>query len=269
MRQEIRSKFSEALSRQAVGDAQPVIALLSDLAGHRSLASVISRMLSDQEWIEEIASRSYFHANGFLKIVLLTGGKEDWKLRLHLWAAQPEATLDGLEDIHSHRWDFTTALILGEYLATEYRVGPGDEYFHYEYGAVGGGQSFSMRELGMGRLSPVFQARLPAGAIYHISSELLHRVSRISREMTATLMVQGPAARRSTDVYRISRVSDQATNTIPVQRLTVDRLRAELSHLCSCLATSSDIAAPDMTAPDMTAPDVTTPDMTTENLASR
>jgi hypothetical protein len=266
MRQAIRSKFSEALGRQVAGDVRPVIAALGDLADHRNLAPFVSLLLSDRQWLEEIASRSYLHANDFLKIVLMTGGPEDWKLRLHLWTPQPQEALRGLEDIHSHRWDFTTALVLGEYLATEYRLGSGDEHYHYEYGVVDETNSFSMRELGMDRLSAVFHARLPAGAIYHISSQLLHRVSRVSPEMTATLMVQGPAVRRSTDVYRICRVSDQVTNSIPVQRLTVDRLRAELSHFHSCLVAS----APDAAAPDgVIDKDIAVKDAAAGNLAPR
>ncbi|MGW3068844.1 hypothetical protein ACWDA8_36585, partial [Streptomyces sp. NPDC001130] len=91
--------------------------VVRQLAEPKELRSLISQIISDDAALADIAARSYYHANNFLKLVLMAGDKNPWRLRLHVWHPQPNASGTITEDIHSHRWDFTTALVVGEYFA--------------------------------------------------------------------------------------------------------------------------------------------------------
>ncbi|MFE5915130.1 hypothetical protein ACFQ6B_39470 [Streptomyces wedmorensis] len=200
------------------------------LAEPSELRSLIGQIIADDEALADIAARSYYHANNFLKLVLLAGDKNPWRLRLHVWHPRPDASGTITEDIHSHRWDFTTALVVGEYFAQEFKIGPGTEYHHFKYLPIGQGKTFSLEAQGKEQLCPVFEALLPAGTVYHIDHRVLHCISRSAGKAAASLVLQQPAVEDHTNVYRTSPVGDEPTTHIEVQRPTVDQLRDELKH---------------------------------------
>ncbi|GHD49109.1 hypothetical protein [Streptomyces mirabilis] len=205
------------------------------------LRSLIGQIISDDNALAGIAARSYYHANNFLKLVLLAGDKNPWKLRLHMWHPQPDASGLITEDIHSHRWDFTTALVVGEYFAQEYRIGPGEEYYHFKYLPIGQGKTFSLEAQGKEQLTSVFEAVLPAGTVYHINHEVLHCISRSAGKAAASLVLQQPAVEEFTNVYRTSSGGQQAKTEIEVQRPSVDQLRDELKHFLSWIDCSETL----------------------------
>jgi len=232
--QDLSSALGAAIAQQAKGDIQPAFKIVSELAGRDNLTCILQQLVADPLWLQQVADRSYYHPNNFVKIVLLQGAQPDWKLRLHVW--WPAADTDPkAEDIHSHRWDFTTAIVTGEYQATEFTTGPGLEHYHYEYQLAGDLRSFRMKLLGKASLAPVFQARLPTGTVYHISHKVLHRVSSARSSLTATLMMQGPPRRTCTDVFSANQVGHQPESEIPLRRLEAPTLRSQLMKFQECL----------------------------------
>lgn len=77
------------------------------------LIAVIDQILSDEQLLESVTKASYRNVTGFLKIVLVDGGKESWKIRLHVWDQKEEK-----EFPHNHKWDFFSKIITG-YLTQE------------------------------------------------------------------------------------------------------------------------------------------------------
>lgn len=205
------------------------------LAEPGSLRLLIGQLIADDAALAEMVPRSYYHANNFLKVVLMAGESNPWKLRLHMWHPKPEATGTITEDVHSHRWDFTTALVVGEYFAQEFRIGPGPEYYHYKYLPVGQDRTFSLEAQRKQQLSTVFEAVLPAGTVYHIDHEVLHCISRSAGKAAASLVLQQPAVTEFTNVYRTSPAGEETKTDIEVQRLTVDQLRDELTRFLTWL----------------------------------
>lgn len=59
---------------------------------------------------ETIGAQSYVHENGFFKMVLAKSG--GYALRLHHFC------LESKDDIHSHRWNFVSSMLSGEYTHT-------------------------------------------------------------------------------------------------------------------------------------------------------
>jgi hypothetical protein len=233
--QEIKDHLEEVVDSGAGNTFQGSEPVIRRLAEPAELRSLISQIIADDDTLAEIAARSYYHANNFLKVVLLTSEKNPWKLRLHVWHPQPDAAEILREDIHSHRWNFTTALVVGEYFAQEFRIGPGVEYYHFKYLPVGAGQAFSLEEQGKEQLCQVFSALLPAGTVYYINHEVLHCISRSGGKAAASLVLQQPAETDFTNVYRTLPAGEQAKTDIQVQRPSADELRKELAHFLAWL----------------------------------
>lgn len=204
------------------------------LAEPKEMRSLIGRITCDDGVLADIAARSYYHANNFLKVVLLAGEKNPWKLRLHMWHPKPNESGIITEDVHSHRWDFTTALVVGEYFAQEFRIGPGPEYHHFKYLPIGRGNTFSLEAQGRERLSTVFEAVLPAGTVYYIDHEILHCISRSAGRAAASLVLQQPAVTEFTNVYRTTSATGARTE-VEVQRPSIAQLREELTHFLTWL----------------------------------
>ncbi|MGW6681157.1 hypothetical protein ACWGBO_14865 [[Kitasatospora] papulosa] len=208
-------------------------AVVHTLSRRDDMRYLLDGILSDDRQLGEIAARSYYHANSFLKIVLAVGDEKAWKLRLHVWHPRSEADLLPREDIHSHRWDFTTALLLGEYNAREYMIAPGDDYHHYRYTPVRADQHFSLEAMGSEQLAKVCEINVQAGTVYHLDHRVLHSIARSNDGPTATVVLQGPTVRDTTNVYRTSPVSEKegGAKGIHVERPSVDQLRGELAQL--------------------------------------
>jgi hypothetical protein len=233
--QEIKDQL-EAVVDSGSGNTFPGSeSVVRHLAGPGELRALIGQIIAHDDALAEIAARSYYHANNFLKVVLLADNENPWKLRLHVWHPQPNASGTITEDIHSHRWDFTTALVVGEYFAQEFKIGPGAEYYHFKYLPVGAGQTFSLEEQGKEQLCEVFSALLPAGTVYHINHEVLHCISRSGGRAAASLVLQQPAETDFTNVYRTSHVGEQARTEIQVQRPSAAQLRKELTDFLGWL----------------------------------
>jgi hypothetical protein len=85
-----------------------------------TLKSLIADILRDEELLERIAHRSYTHALGFDKIVLMDLSKDValakvWKtqLRLHIWNPQKTGGLPIVESLHEHSFDFISTILTG------------------------------------------------------------------------------------------------------------------------------------------------------------
>lgn len=207
------------------------VSALRSLAAPTELKSILGQIIEDENQLADIAARSYYHANNFLKLVLMVGDQNPWKLRLHVWHPQPDAIGESTEDVHSHRWDFTTALLAGEYCAREFRVDDsGDEYHHLKYLPVGADESFSLEPQGKARLLNVFGAVLPAGTVYHINHEVLHNISRSEGGAAASLVLQRPAVTDFTNVYRRSAAETEDKVAVKVERPGPVELREELNR---------------------------------------
>ncbi|WP_433269263.1 hypothetical protein ACQPZF_06460 [Actinosynnema sp. CS-041913] len=58
----------------------------------------------------DLPDRAYRHPNGFLKIVLIA--EVEFQLRLHVWRPEPDSPV-ATENVHNHRWDFASAVLVG------------------------------------------------------------------------------------------------------------------------------------------------------------
>lgn len=183
------------------------------LADRQALSSWLSWIANDPTRRAQVARESYWHANGFAKLVLHNA--EHFRIRLHIWPAGEERL--GEPDPHSHRWSFVSTVLAGEGLAiSEHREAPiGIEHTRYIYDG---------RELvtdGCAHLCDAGSYIVAKGDRYATRTETVHTVKPLGRGLVATLLVQGPHTSSSTLVYRLpgTPLSNQVTNPIEDQEV--------------------------------------------------
>lgn len=137
---------------------------------------------------------SYIHDNGFDKIVLFQDLKTKMKLRLHLWHPLVIQKMKRLrQNVHNHRWDFSSAILLGRAENISYRFAEmeedGEEFFHYRYYARGSKECYDVEELGKTKLVCTKIERVSTGDIYSVDNETLHRVDTPENQPVATLII--------------------------------------------------------------------------------
>ena len=137
---------------------------------------------------------SYAHDNGFDKIVLFQDSETKMKLRLHIWHPLliPNTTRPR-QNVHNHRWDFSSAVLIGYADNVMYRFASpeevGEEFFHYRYYARGSKEHYEVEERGKTNLVCTGTQRVKKDDIYSVNNEMLHRVDIPDGELVATLII--------------------------------------------------------------------------------
>jgi hypothetical protein len=175
------------------------------LIGRRDqLTALLEPVLSSRRVRQAIAERSYWHPNGYLKVVLW-GGSGQAQLRLHVWTS-----IDVTGDIHDHAWPYSSVVVDGtmrEAVYTETSPDHGSPMWRHSYGMVGprrfildapsevGLDDSETRVLGRGARSGGDQNRI-------------HRFWAATSPAVTLLAVESPS-RRVSHVYRSEPVLDR------------------------------------------------------------
>ena len=168
------------------------------------------------------------HDNGFDKIVLYRSPRTDIKLVLHLWDNRDGAAAQ--DNIHNHRWDFASVVLLGCLRSELYQVDPdGQPYASAHYGSPGGGATYEFRTGTQIRASKHASIDLAPGSFYTWQNTVLHRAYGVGPGPVATMIVQSAPLRAHTTVLlRSERPTSDETS---VRRLTSARVAEDLEVL--------------------------------------
>lgn len=184
--------------------------ILSQYCHLSNITLLLSAIIQAPELLASIAARSYWHGNGFLKIVLLDKG---YKLRLHIWFAGTSCE----ENIHSHRWGFASHVLTGtlkselwtdaandDSVVTPFasKASPAhertstlqaDEYV-YTAKHQNGHTHMPARKhyVGTSRLQKLQNIAQTAGASYVMTPHQLHRINHPGQELVATVICTAP-----------------------------------------------------------------------------
>lgn len=222
----IRARLSAAAHAHRQGNLDALSDAVRSLAGRGELGTMLETLGEDPVSAEAVGARSYYHANRFVKITLLSDS--DYKLRLHLWWPTSDPLgRERTENVHNHRWDFATCLLAGGYRYQEYRTAEhGETYFAYRYRSPGATGAYPLDARGTAELACVFDAAMVAGTAYTVRAEELHRVVQQGRQLTASLMLQSQVRRTETDVFATCDLGPRLS--VPVPALTGGQLTGQL-----------------------------------------
>lgn len=182
-----------ALLERAVKD-RAISEELRRIAEPTNLAAMFEEFLVEVRSDIHFKSDSYSHDNGFDKIVLFEDNETRMKMRLHIWYP---ILLSGnhraRQNVHNHRWDFSSIVLLGRVDHVTYRFAQsseeGEELFHYRYYARGDKEHYNLEELGKSRVVETHKESFSAEQLYGVENEVLHRVDVEDQMAAATLVI--------------------------------------------------------------------------------
>src|SRR5580658_188365 len=207
---------------------EPSVAL-TRLRTTASLTSLLDFLRADAAMLAVVASRSYRHRNGFDKIVLAAPSTSLLKLVLHVWS---EGGLTNSDNIHDHRWDFSSVIICGALQLEFYEQDAGGKnYSVMRYRPMPEAGSFELRPVGTTTVSSCASVTMTMGSTYRWSCDRLHRAWGLPGLVTATLLVQGPPIREDTTVLVCEDDADHLNGPQSLYRLPVGEVESRLATL--------------------------------------
>jgi hypothetical protein len=192
---------------------------------------LVRSLCVSQAGLETMSAESYHHANGFEKLTLPPFRTSPSRLRIHVWHPDSAGAPSG--DAHNHRWILISRVLRGTLAQEIYRVGesPGHHILdHYRHEALGGTHQFE--QVGTGSLVWLGTSAFAVDSVYSLAPEVIHRVH--PGGYTATLMLELPPARTTTDVY--SRSAKPVDHPVAPVLFTADQVREKLLALESLVA---------------------------------
>ena len=200
-----------------------------DFADSGQLAGCIEEVLRDESIFARVLRDSYFHRNGFTKIVLRRIEASGQSLRVHIW--NPEKSLD--TDIHNHAWNFVSYIVSGTLFNDEYEeTGMGGGWHRHIFPTLHSSSTCVSYD-GRRSLKLLRRSVINPRQAYAMNSSVLHRVGVIGNETAVSVVFQGPAVAMDTTVLSRNRL--EGMDVARVSRLERPQLVAHLAHLDSIL----------------------------------
>ena len=162
-------------------------------------SNVIKSLLGNERELNEVASRSYYHNNGFLKVVLIEK-RPQYSVRFHIW---PDESFQA-PDVHNHPWDMTGLLLNGSYEWPIYTFNQAWEscesfdLIECRYLEDYSGHSF--RKLDKVILNQVDRLSFQEGDIFQFPHTQYHSVKKENSQPAASIVITGESAGLSANV---------------------------------------------------------------------
>ena len=197
---------------------------------------LLDNIASDRTVATDVSRQSYWHSNGFAKLVVHVNDEPELRLRVHVWP-RGDRHGAGYENIHNHRWPFASIVLAGAIRVDQFREiedfdAPGTVVCNrLAYEAAAPGPVGELRLEGKRALQMMGRHVYAAGTVYCCDTDMLHTVARASSGTAATLMVAGAATRDDALVYQdVTREpladTDEATRPDEVMELAGEALAA-------------------------------------------
>jgi len=169
--------------------------ILKAISEKINFEALLNILIRDQQLIKMVASESYHH-DLFDKLVLLSGPKSGYKLRMHVFL--PNTFSLAQEEVHSHRNHFVSRVIHGgmtqgvweESIHYKGEIQP-QTFFKYIYDPLlmpDGTRVFNINPCGQINLTRVDQATINAPSTYYMHPSVLHSVESLDG-YTVTLVL--------------------------------------------------------------------------------
>lgn len=169
---------------------------LLSIADPPTVRDLIDEIRREDELAEEIAAESYPHLLGFDKYVLASC--RHGHLRMHVWWPAQSRTS---EDIHDHRFAFSSVVVTGRLRTELYEQHPdGEPLIRFDEHSRPGAHEWMFRRASPTGLRCAFEADLPPGSTYSQAAEIPHRV-RAGNGLAVTIILQGRLVRSVSSVY--------------------------------------------------------------------
>lgn len=126
--QEIQTILTEHFSDRSINAGD--VDMVGSIFEKESVIQIITDVLNNPELLQKVANRSYTHALGFDKIVLMDLRKDvpnvaqKTQLRLHIWNPENTGALPIVEALHEHSFDFVSTVLTGHLENQQFLLSP-------------------------------------------------------------------------------------------------------------------------------------------------
>jgi hypothetical protein len=218
---------------------------LRDVWQRRAYLDLLSEYLYNLELQPALAMKSYIHDNGFYKIVLADKPSCSAKIRLHIWNPVPkDSPPRKLQNIHNHRWDFSSLILMGQARQLTYRFAQpgevGETLEHYRYYARGEKEHYDVVYLGRAVVVPLSSDLYRAGQLYSMDNNILHRVNIPDDCTVITLVVTHETAGWVTNDLLTPKPLAVENNRLPSPPLGVEAVAEKVHSILSTLSKRSE-----------------------------
>jgi hypothetical protein len=203
---------------------------LTDILNAHSAAEIVREVLNNRQALGDIATRSYSHSNGFDKITLISNGKPEFKLRLHIrWP--PGRSGQNIELIHNHRWLFRSTTLCGSAQVETFTEKDGGEPMcrHEYFPRHDALEKYDLKFVGRSRLASDLMVKLTPGSTYSMGPDLFHGVLWDADLVSMTMFVRWESVRSTASVFSRSLIEDEQILLVP--SFSPDQLRSKLESV--------------------------------------
>lgn len=152
------------------------------------LKSVVYNLVNNQQDLDEVASRSYYHDNGFLK-TLLIDKRPKYSIRLHVWPDQPLEECD----VHNHPWDMSGVVLNGDYIWPIYTLertcNKGAYHDLYECSYLDDYSGHIFKKEGKAILNHVDTLIMRKGDFFRLPSTHYHSVKKTNSKLADSIVI--------------------------------------------------------------------------------
>lgn len=174
---------------------------------------LIQVLRSNHLFFEKVKKESYYHENGFHKIVLLSGTR--FKLRLHQFGACEKIPM---ENIHDHRWPFASSILAGclemDLFQTGKPTAESEMLFHFIYNSDKQTGCYSTTLQGQINMAKTETRFYEQGDTYLMLPQELHRIKNKKGEESITLILTGKPKSKLCNLYARRQILEKEKKTI-------------------------------------------------------
>jgi hypothetical protein len=199
------------------------------LARPDNLAALIKMICSNPERLAKTVEASYHHENGFHKIVLLTG--KYFKLRLHHFGA---TTMIPMENIHDHRWCFSSTILSGELKMDLFTVvskaTETEELYHFKYDSKKINGQYQTQFISQAHLKIIESRSYQPGDTYLMMPHELHRIRSTPGQESVTMILTGKPVNRKCNLYSKRMILEAEKQTIQYKTEVLTKMLISLAE---------------------------------------
>jgi hypothetical protein len=208
------SGLVETIDELLNNNSSEVLTLINQSVSQPDILSLlIKRIIDSPLMFEKMLDESYYHENGFHKIVLLSG--KNFKLRLHHFGVSSKIPM---ENIHDHRWAFASTILSGTLEMDMFKqsqlVGDENKLIHYVYNSDKSTGSYSTDKIGMVSLNKIESRFYEAGETYLMLPQELHRIKNQEGQESLTLILTGKPENNTCNLFALREINDEEKNTV-------------------------------------------------------
>lgn len=197
------------------------------LANPFHLSVLTYHVLRTECLLNAVLKESYYHENGFHKIVLLSS--QLFKLRLHHFGSGVKLPM---ENVHDHRWAFASSILTGTLKMDLFEVhqSEGESLKHYCYDSNKSSGEYATSPIGKKFIRKKETRTYCAGDQYLMLPADLHRIINKPGEESVTLILTGNPISRTCNLYAKRTIRKKEKRMVHYSKEKVERMLRALSE---------------------------------------